>query len=265
MAGAGALGEAADLLGGMAGAEAEPDRERAAGDQGGVLLDRLWVAQRREIAVFDQLDRPAGGADLHVDRQAHMGDKTTRAAEAGGEAWVLLFLPESDDVVLALARDAKLGSYATTTLLSTLLIKPTSRARALAIVEALPSPHAPEYAYRLDAMLREAEPLLEALQLPERVAPEGPVDLGGDERVARVEDPAGEPVAQRLQGGDHCDVMGLRFEVLDVPGLLPFASFEDLREHARFCRVSNATVIENHPHDIVITKESPNYMPGKRE
>jgi len=26
-----------------------------------------------------------------------------------------------------------------------------------------------------------------------------------------------EPV-QRLQGGDHCDVMGLRFEVLDVPG-----------------------------------------------
>ena len=26
-----------------------------------------------------------------------------------------------------------------------------------------------------------------------------------------------EPL-QRLQGGDHCDVMGLRFEVLDVPG-----------------------------------------------
>ena len=25
----------------------------------------------------------------------------------------------------------------------------------------------------------------------------------------------------------------------------------------------NATVVENHPHDILITKESPNYMAGK--
>lgn len=33
----------------------------------------------------------------------------------------------------------------------------------------------------------------------------------------------------------------------------------DLRERARFTRVSPATVIENHPHDIRITKESPNY------
>lgn len=34
---------------------------------------------------------------------------------------------------------------------------------------------------------------------------------------------------------------------------------EELRERARFCRVSGATIIENHPHDIRITKESPNY------
>lgn len=34
---------------------------------------------------------------------------------------------------------------------------------------------------------------------------------------------------------------------------------------ARFVKVTPATVVENHPHDIVITKESPNYMPGKRE
>ncbi len=38
---------------------------------------------------------------------------------------------------------------------------------------------------------------------------------------------------------------------------------EELRENARFCRVSGATVVENHPHDILITKESPNYMAGK--
>jgi len=37
----------------------------------------------------------------------------------------------------------------------------------------------------------------------------------------------------------------------------------ELRSDARFCRVSGATVIENHPHDILITKESPNYMASK--
>lgn len=36
-------------------------------------------------------------------------------------------------------------------------------------------------------------------------------------------------------------------------------TIEELRAHARFCRVSPATVVENHPHDIQITKESPNY------
>ncbi len=40
-------------------------------------------------------------------------------------------------------------------------------------------------------------------------------------------------------------------------------TIEELRQNARFCRVSGATVIENHPHDILITKESPNYMVGR--
>jgi IMP dehydrogenase len=39
------------------------------------------------------------------------------------------------------------------------------------------------------------------------------------------------------------------------------ATIEQLRENARFVRVSSATVIESHPHDIQITKESPNYSP----
>jgi len=38
------------------------------------------------------------------------------------------------------------------------------------------------------------------------------------------------------------------------------ATIEDLRRDARFCRVTSATVVENHPHDITITKESSNYM-----
>jgi IMP dehydrogenase len=37
-------------------------------------------------------------------------------------------------------------------------------------------------------------------------------------------------------------------------------TIEEMRRDARFVRVSSATVVENHPHDIKITKESPNYM-----
>ncbi len=33
----------------------------------------------------------------------------------------------------------------------------------------------------------------------------------------------------------------------------------EFREHTRFVRVTAATVVENHPHDIRITKEAPNY------
>lgn len=36
-------------------------------------------------------------------------------------------------------------------------------------------------------------------------------------------------------------------------------TIEDLRREARFCRITAASVVENHPHDIRITKESPNY------
>jgi len=33
----------------------------------------------------------------------------------------------------------------------------------------------------------------------------------------------------------------------------------ELREKSRFVRVTNAGVIESHPHDIMITKEPTNY------
>lgn len=37
-------------------------------------------------------------------------------------------------------------------------------------------------------------------------------------------------------------------------------NIEQLRKEARFCRVTAASMTESHPHDITITKESPNYM-----
>jgi IMP dehydrogenase len=39
------------------------------------------------------------------------------------------------------------------------------------------------------------------------------------------------------------------------------STIEQLRENARFIRVSAASVVESHPHDLQITKESPNYSP----
>ncbi len=36
-------------------------------------------------------------------------------------------------------------------------------------------------------------------------------------------------------------------------------NIEQLRQQAKFCRVSAASMAESHPHDIAITKESPNY------
>jgi IMP dehydrogenase len=38
------------------------------------------------------------------------------------------------------------------------------------------------------------------------------------------------------------------------------ATVEDLRRNSRFIRVTHAGVVESHPHDILVTKESPNYV-----
>ncbi len=36
-------------------------------------------------------------------------------------------------------------------------------------------------------------------------------------------------------------------------------NIDELRKNAQFCRITSASLIESHPHDITITKESPNY------
>ncbi len=37
------------------------------------------------------------------------------------------------------------------------------------------------------------------------------------------------------------------------------ANLKELREKAQFVRITNAALLESHPHDISITKEAPNY------
>ena len=42
-------------------------------------------------------------------------------------------------------------------------------------------------------------------------------------------------------------------------GYCGMKTIEDLRTKAQFVKITNATLVESHPHDITITKESPNY------
>ena len=37
------------------------------------------------------------------------------------------------------------------------------------------------------------------------------------------------------------------------------ANIEDLRKNSEFIRITNAGLLESHPHDISISKEAPNY------
>jgi IMP dehydrogenase len=43
------------------------------------------------------------------------------------------------------------------------------------------------------------------------------------------------------------------------------ASIADLQEKTRLVQISNAGLIESHPHDVMITKEAPNYQPTRDE
>ena len=37
-------------------------------------------------------------------------------------------------------------------------------------------------------------------------------------------------------------------------------NLEDLRTKTQLTRITNAGLIESHPHDVIITKEAPNYQ-----
>ncbi len=100
---------------------------------------------------------------------------------------------------------------------------------------------------------------------------EGAMNAGSADRYGQAEkyDEQGRPKAKFVPEG----VEGLvpyrgslaEFAYQLVGGLRAAMGYtgcqtvDALRLNARFCKVSGATIIENHPHDIRITKESPNY------
>lgn len=42
-------------------------------------------------------------------------------------------------------------------------------------------------------------------------------------------------------------------------GYVGAKDIKELQEKARFIKITNASLIESHPHDVYITKEAPNY------
>ncbi len=89
----------------------------------------------------------------------------------------------------------------------------------------------------------------------------------GRDRYASAQDSNGKLVPEGIEGriaykGSLAEYMyqlmgGLRSGM----GYVGATDLENLRAKAHFVRITNAGLIESHPHDVVITKEAPNY-PG---
>ncbi|RPI34720.1 MAG: IMP dehydrogenase [Chloroflexota bacterium] len=88
----------------------------------------------------------------------------------------------------------------------------------------------------------------------------------GRDRYASGQTDSGKLVPEGIEGrvpykGDlHNYVFQLVGGLRSGMGYAGAATLRDLRENSRLVRISNAGLIESHPHDVVITKEAPNYQ-----
>ncbi len=86
------------------------------------------------------------------------------------------------------------------------------------------------------------------------------------DRYASAQGGSGKAVPEGIEGqvpfkGTLADYMfqlmgGLRSGM----GYVGAANLVELRAKARFIRITNAGLVESHPHDIIVTKEAPNYQ-----
>lgn len=94
----------------------------------------------------------------------------------------------------------------------------------------------------------------------------GAMELGSKDRYFQdVEDDVKKLVPEGIEGrvpfkGTLAEVMvqytgGLRASM----GYCGCASIEEMQEKGRFVRITSSGILESHPHNITITKESPNY------
>ncbi len=89
----------------------------------------------------------------------------------------------------------------------------------------------------------------------ERYRQSGEADAKGRQKLVPEGVEGRVPYKGPLSGLLYQLIGGLRAGM----GYLGVQTIDQLRDNARFLRVSPATVRENHPHDIAITQEAPNY------
>ncbi|MEW5718819.1 MAG: IMP dehydrogenase, partial [Chloroflexota bacterium] len=92
----------------------------------------------------------------------------------------------------------------------------------------------------------------------------------GRDRYGSGQSGAGKFVPEGIEGrvpyrGSLHDVVyqlvgGLRSGM----GYAGAATLDDLRTKTRLVRITNAGLIESHPHDVIITREAPNYQSAER-
>jgi IMP dehydrogenase len=88
----------------------------------------------------------------------------------------------------------------------------------------------------------------------------------GRDRYGSGQDGSGKTVPEGVEGRVpykgplHDYIFQLMGGLKSGLGYVGAASLEDLRQKAKFVRITHAGLIESHPHDVIITKEPPNYQ-----
>jgi IMP dehydrogenase len=88
----------------------------------------------------------------------------------------------------------------------------------------------------------------------------------GRDRYGTGQDASGKMVPEGVEGrvpykgSLHEYIFQLMGGLRSGLGYVGAISLDDLREKARFIRITHAGLIESHPHDVIITKEPPNYQ-----
>jgi IMP dehydrogenase len=88
----------------------------------------------------------------------------------------------------------------------------------------------------------------------------------GRDRYASAQMGSGKLVPEGIEGrvpykgSLHDYVFQLVGGLRSGMGYTGAATLEDLRTRVKLTRITNAGLIESHPHDVIITKEAPNYQ-----
>jgi IMP dehydrogenase len=88
----------------------------------------------------------------------------------------------------------------------------------------------------------------------------------GKDRYGSVMDGSGKLVPEGIEGrvpykgNVHDYIYQMMGGLRSGMGYAGAATLEDLRTQVKLIRITNAGLIESHPHDVIITKEAPNYQ-----